>query len=576
MGLLLRLAAALAFSASTLAAQTVELRLREDSASKPVAGAIVRLVGSNGTVTQGLSDEAGRLVLRAAAPGTYHVRIDRIGWLGRTTVPFKLDSGQVFRLTVPMPSERIQLPALEVWGRTSCDARQSHGELATVLWDEVRKALTANTITASEKLVPLHLRGFVREVTLGGSVSSEWVVASRIVRGPPFASLAPEVLAQKGFVYQVGDTTVFAAPDAALLLSDQFVATHCFYAVQGTGALAGLAFQPLAGRRVTDVTGTLWVDRQSSELRYLEFSYAGLPAVLRRRKLGGRLEFTRTPSGLWITSYWHVRMPRVEVQPFGRRQGEWRSAEVKGYSDRGGRAEVAGDTLGLLHRSILLGRVYDSLAAQGLSGAVVWVRGMPDSLVTNSGGWFGMATQTAGDQIVSVRHRRLGLLGVAAERHVLLSVGDTTRVEFGVPSLSTFVGALCRRRTRPGRVNLVGTVTRADGAPAREQEIRAVTRSSQANGRMVVVSRGRTTKSGLFGLCNLPGKETLQLIVGDRKATLVELSVQLQGESRWVELLAEPAPEAAENLFTTGSSQRAGRASMASNSTLSRRPQPGR
>src|SRR4026207_2084644 len=172
MGLLLRLAAALAFSASTLAAQTVELRLREDSASKPVAGAIVRRVGGTGSVTQGWSDEAGRLVLRAAAPGTYHVRIDRIGWLGRTTVPFKLDSGQVFRLNVPMPSGRIQWPALEVWGRTSCDARQSHGELATVLWDEVRKALTANTITASEKLVPLHLRGFVREVPLGGRVTS--------------------------------------------------------------------------------------------------------------------------------------------------------------------------------------------------------------------------------------------------------------------------------------------------------------------------------------------------------------------------------------------------------------------
>jgi hypothetical protein len=298
-------------SASSLAAQTVDLRLRDSTAGTPIGGAIVRLVGGNCSVAQGLTDEAGRLVLRTAVPGAYRLRIDRIGWMGLTTAPFALDSGLIIRMTVHMPPQRNRLPTLEVTGKSRCDARQPRGELAAMLWDEVQKALTANTITVAQRLVPLHLREFIREVDLSGHSLRQWVVISRIVRGPPFASLAPSALSTTGFVYQAGDTAVFAGPDAALMLSEQFVATHCFYALQGAGPLAGLAFQPIKGRRVPDVSGTLWVDRETSELRNLEFSYTGLPGALNRKELGGRVEFTQLPGGRWIISYWHIRMPRI-------------------------------------------------------------------------------------------------------------------------------------------------------------------------------------------------------------------------------------------------------------------------
>jgi hypothetical protein len=60
--------------AGTLAAQTIEVRVRDRAVGGPVAGAIVRLVDSTGSSrAQGLASDAGRIVLQVpthrARPG---------------------------------------------------------------------------------------------------------------------------------------------------------------------------------------------------------------------------------------------------------------------------------------------------------------------------------------------------------------------------------------------------------------------------------------------------------------------------------------------------------------------------
>ena len=81
------LTALVLLSAASAGAQTVELRLKEETTGAPIAGAIVRLLGEKGPVAQGLSNETGRLVLRAPAPGSYRLKVDRIGWSGLVTAP---------------------------------------------------------------------------------------------------------------------------------------------------------------------------------------------------------------------------------------------------------------------------------------------------------------------------------------------------------------------------------------------------------------------------------------------------------------------------------------------------------
>lgn len=248
--------ALLAFSVSSLPGQTVELRLREDSLGVPIVGAIVRLFHDKSVVSQGLTDESGRVVLRGRSAGTYRLSIARIGWTGLEPAPFALDSGQVLRLSLGMSSKRVLLPSIEVRSTSNCSAKGREGEVAAALWQEINKALTANLITERQGLVPLHLREFLRDVDLSGKPLREWITTSRIIRGPPFASLAAASLVSTGFVFEQGDTAVFAAPDASLLLSDQFIETHCFGSRESKSGLAALAFRPTSGRRVPDVSGT--------------------------------------------------------------------------------------------------------------------------------------------------------------------------------------------------------------------------------------------------------------------------------------------------------------------------------
>jgi hypothetical protein len=535
--------------AAPVFAQTVDLRVREESGTEPVVGAIVRLAGSAGASTRGLTDQVGRVVLRAPNPGSYRIRIDRIGFIGLTTDPVTLDSGQTLRLTIPMPSRRVQLPTLEARGRSRCDPRAQGGALATALWEEVEKALTANVITQTDSLVPLHLRRFVRELDRERKPLRSWVETSRIVRGAPFGSLPPDTLMLAGFVRDIGEMTEFAAPDAGLLLSDAFVLTHCFRAVPGAGDQVGLAFQPVKRRRVPDVEGTLWVDRGTSELRFLEYAYTGLQGVMRSAGLGGRIDFSRLPSGAWIVSHWHIRMPRVEMETVQLNRGERDIVDVVGYADRGGRAEVAGDTTGLIHRALVQGRVYDSVGRRGLERARVWVDGTTDTMRTDSAGRFDFVVDASGDQTISVRHAKLGLLGEPTSRSVLLSLGDTTRIDFGAPSLETFVSAFCPNANPPGTASILGLAMWGDGTPAPEWEVRVMRRVGSGNDSAAAVMNGkrntnvsvgvrpsRPGRNGLYGLCGIPAKGTVQLIGAVGRLTQIEITIPVFEESRWVDL----------------------------------------
>ena len=535
--------ASFASFASSLAAQQAELQIREEGSRAPVAGAIVRLLGDRGVAAQGLTNEQGRIVLRPAAAGSYRIKVDRIGWSGFITPPVVLAAGAVYQRELLMEARRVELPALEVRGRSRCDREGQGGPLAAALWDEIGKALTANVVTQRQGAVQLHVRGFIREVDLRSRPLREWVAASTLMRGQPFASLPPGALAQIGFVQQEShDSVTYAAPDAALLLSDEFVGTHCFRAVQGQEGLLGLAFEPTAGRKVADVKGTLWVDRATSELRYLDYAYTGLPGILARADLGGRVEFRRLPAGTWIVSYWHVRTPTLTESATAQRRNIGRTfARLIGYTDLGGRADIASDSLGQVDRALLVGLVYDSVNAEGLAGAVVKVQGYQDSVLTDGEGRFRLAIPASGDQMVTVAHPRSRLLQQGTTRPALLSLGDTTRVDFSVSSLASFVRALCGTPGR-GRSGVVGMAWGSDGKPAAGYEVRVRWNTS---GGGLKEERRDVRADGLYSLCELPPDQSLPVRLFDRIRPVDEQVIQLEwGAFKWVELRAGGTPSA--------------------------------
>jgi hypothetical protein len=125
----------------------------------------------------------------------------------------------------------------------------------------------------------------------------------------------PRLLAEEGYIEARGGASFYFAPDAVVLQNEHFLQTHCFRLRQQErdGAqLIGLAFEPAPGRHLPDVEGVLWLDRQTSELRFVEYTYTNLPYDLPRRMApGGLVEFLPLPGGAWIVHRWQIDLATV-------------------------------------------------------------------------------------------------------------------------------------------------------------------------------------------------------------------------------------------------------------------------
>lgn len=523
------------------AAQTVDVRLADEVTREPAAGAIVRLLRDGAPVALALTDIAGRVVLSAPGAGTYRLRADRIGYQGIETEPFTLAAGETVRRDLAMPGIRVNLPTIEVRAPSRC-GRGRNDPLAVALWEEVQKALTANVLTLRAERVPVRVDEFERELNLGGRTGREYTVRSTITRGAPFVSVAPEVLAARGFVTTEGDSLVFSAPDAALLLSDAFVDTHCFGAVsRARDSLVGLTFEPVPGRTVPDVRGTLWVHRQSSELRTLEYGYV-FPTGERQPLLGGRVEFTRLPAGAWIVSEWHIRMPRLRGRTVRAPSGERREEPyVVGYLERGGRARaISGEPQPAAPATALVtGTVRDSLRGRGLAGVTVRIAGATDSAVTGLNGNFRLAALQAGRLTVTAAHPLLLQTGAATSRDLTVSVGDSVAVTFATPAAATIARRLCGPSAGQG---VAGLARDSAGSVVRGAAVRAVWRAADGTARS---SDARQDTTGVFALCNLPQDRSVPVRVYDGLRILAEARARPEeGAFQWIELAAGEVPAA--------------------------------
>jgi hypothetical protein len=295
-----------------LHAQVVRGRLLEEGTRTPVAGGFVRLVNPAGVrVAEILSNASGGYQLTAPA-GTYVLRVERLGYKTYETKPFTLDSTVVRDLT--LPQEALQMPAITASAKGICSKAKDASPATAVLWDEVQKALDITSWTANKGEVLFQLQTVeqtldpARETVLGESHE----VRSGIMNGSPFAALKRDSLLNKGFVQFNRDSLPnYYGPDGELIMSDEFQQTHCFRAVANkkNAMWVGLAFEPRGDIKPSDVRGTLWIDRQSHELKQLEFSYDHLPYDVPLSTAGGVVNFARLTSGMWIVSGWSIKAP---------------------------------------------------------------------------------------------------------------------------------------------------------------------------------------------------------------------------------------------------------------------------
>ena len=440
-----------------LAAQVVRGAVSERTSNAPLAGVLLSVLDTSGaTVLQALSDDKGGFEIRLPGAGTYSVDAKRIGVRRVQLPPFTIADGETRRLDISVEPLPAVLSSVKVTGRTSCVRNPQTNARTASLWEDARAALTASVIT--------------RNLTAG--TSSDTVVRFQRKLDPntwrvlyetrrnvsvtierPFRSLPAEVLSVGGYVTVNQDgSTDYYAPDAEVLLSDTFLADHCFK-IESSGTSdhlghIGLAFQPIPERKKPDIKGVLWMDAKTAELRTLEFSYTWLPYELRPVDFGGTVSFFRLPSGRWIVRSWRIRMPEFSTQRYGERydgtyvaMGRSSTPQLVRISEEGGAVPLGV----LLNQSgRVLGTVIDSVTRRAVAGITVALAGTSDSTMTAMDGTFELPFVQPGSYTIALRHPALDSLGIQHLAQTLeVNAGAATQVGLRLPTSEEIAARMC-------------------------------------------------------------------------------------------------------------------------------------
>ena len=445
-------AAAFIVAGNRLAAQEVLIEVVEASNGNPIVGANVSLVDDHGMNLFGnFSDQAGHSALRAPASGRYVVRADKVGYESWSSVILYV-TGAPIHVRIGMAP--LRNPSTVVARtETACQLLTPPGTPAGDLWVEIRKALAASALTDAQGLVPLDVDLYERALDRNlGVVSERKEQRSRIARRPATGISWDQLdSARRG---AVAGGEVYRAPEAATLVSDQFVKNHCYAAIRGYGpetGLTGLEFRPAKVGSQPELTGVLWLDPKANALRSLNFDYVNLPIPLRIARTTGRVEFQQLPGGQWIVPRWYIRMPRVAQMASADSLLGYQ--EVGGASRPAGTAAPASDANAVIPtidetvagpQSFISGVVYDSTTGTPLQGVQVSTGGGRFKTTTSGGGHYELAIDGPLSDTIVFEHPRLRLYRVAARvQSITLPSGARGQANVLVPSYGTLRRRLC-------------------------------------------------------------------------------------------------------------------------------------
>lgn len=554
-------------------AQDVRVEVVEAATGKPIVGANVALLDSAQTIPLGggFSDPSGRTDLRAPYTGNFRVRADKVGFDTWISVQLHLGDRPVF-VRVGMTSTRIPTAILPR-SETACQQLTGPGTPAGDVWVELKKALTASAATEAQGLVPLDVDLYERVLDRNLAVLSERTEARTKVSRRPVTGISWDQVdsSRRG---ETSNSDVYRAPDAATILSDQFVKSHCFAAIRGYGpetGFAGLEFRPARVGGQPELAGVLWLDPRANALRSLSFDYVNLPVPLRIARTTGRVEFQQLPAGQWIIPRWYIRMPRVaRVTAANVGSPAVSRDSLVGYQEVGGAARPTGtarvssggaasgtpasaatvDSPSAANQSMVTGIVFDSTTGRPLSGVQVSTRDGRFKTLTSSGGRYELAIDGALNDTLVFEHPRLRLLHIAERLQAIsLPSGSRAQVSVIIPSYGSLRKGICGQNETGIEAQgfMAGYVRDAAGKPIPRAHVWATWQILwvEQNGRLVSTNQQRTVEADT----NSDGS---YLMCGFTRGAQITAKVGIAGKNTVQEKLAFPATMVLEHDFQFG------------------------
>jgi hypothetical protein len=330
-------ATVLALGASSLAGQQVLGRAVRDTDGTPILEALIILLDDREQErARAVTSPSGMFELRAPGAGRYRLRVLRIGQRSWETPPFDLAMDQIARSAVRVPDQPFELQELSTSARRpNCGVTLGDASLGAALLEAAQTALGLAEAEIATGRRSYATESFRRTVPLVGPPEDSVAIQGRLTSWP-IQSADPDSLRRSGFVQgdwpppsfmaegaQVGPT--YFGPDARVLFTDWFLATHCISVETKTDRSDGRArviarFKPAKGTRIAAaLNGWLEFDRASLLLRSLNFEFAARPRWAPKRSVGGEIRFARLPGGGWLPVQWSMRAPVPKVAGDGQR-----------------------------------------------------------------------------------------------------------------------------------------------------------------------------------------------------------------------------------------------------------------
>lgn len=291
-------------------AQQIHGLVRDSMAGNPIAGAVVTLLdSSNAPLARGLSAPSGEFTLPRPAR-TIRARIVRIGYRPQEIVLPWPPHGD---LTVSMARVPAVLEQVEVRGQSPCPSTADRAR-AFALWEQARDGLLASVVARQTKPAFAATLAYQREYAPESMrLEREQTRRDSGQTSRPFAAIAPpRSFLVTGYMIDDGGSRTYFAPDADVLLDESFAATHCFVVQPPDSAHAGqigVAFAPVPGDTLVDVTGTIWMDAGTPQLRTVEFKYTRLEPAALAFGAGGRMSFQTVANGITFIDRWSLHLP---------------------------------------------------------------------------------------------------------------------------------------------------------------------------------------------------------------------------------------------------------------------------
>ena len=534
--------------ASVMQGQVIRGRLVEGGDSAAIAGAMMTLMDrdSRGVERMVTQSGTGLFELRAPEPGEYRMRAERIGYATTFSAFFSISVGDTLTVDIAAPVEAISLEGVSATVGPRCQLRPEEGLAIARVWNEARKALAAARWTQERGLYRYEMLGIKRSLDeRGRRVEFEDRVYGQALVSVPYIARAADSLVYGGFARFSAEASEFWAPDAGVLLSDSFLDTHCLRIQSGGSELVGLEFEPVPNRDVADISGTMWLDAATAELRRVDFRYVNLPVPhwLMEASPGGAVRFRGLPDGTWIVTSWQIRMftaGETEHPLTGRP-----SPTLEGVATTHGEVLRVHSDAGVVFEGQrgrrVIGTVVDSLGV-GLPDARVYVRGSGTETETDAEGRFALDHLGAGTYTLHFTHPYLEQLWYepeSVEVEVKPDVASVVEVRFEAPPTSDVVARICGRDGPPGvpliaasgqavwRTGiLTGRVTDMDGNPVEDASLHFLTRAYEPRlfaqvrdpstfnfGNQRSRRTEKSSSSGFYRACWLPVDAPIELLV---------------------------------------------------------------